>query len=89
MSLQRNGFVCDEIVLLYNVSNESPYYMYLITVKPVFINHIKQDICLLFRQVVAYCCMKVVQKALLRYFRSAMSNHLSIVISMSTEWMVA
>ena len=35
------------------------------TVKPVLSNHIKQDIYFwLFRQVVAYCCMKVVQKAL-------------------------
>ena len=32
--------------------------------------------------------MKVVQKAL-RYLHSAIINHLSIVISMSPEWMVA
>ena len=31
--------------------------------KPVFSDHIKQDLFWLFRQVVAYCCMKVVQKA--------------------------
>ena len=38
--------------------------------------------------------MKVVQKALAgvfctHYFQSAISNHLSIAISMSPEWMVA
>ena len=33
------------------------------TVKPVFSDHIKQDIFLIFRQVVAYCYMKVVQEA--------------------------
>ena len=33
------------------------------TVKPVLSDHIKQDIFWLFRQVVAYCCMKIVQKA--------------------------
>ena len=32
-------------------------------VKPVLSDHIKQDIFRLFRQVVAYCCIKVVQKA--------------------------
>ena len=32
-------------------------------VKPVLIDHIKQNIFLLFRQVVAYCCIKVVQNA--------------------------
>ena len=64
-----------------------------ITVKPVLSDHIKQDIFWLFRQVVAYCCMKVVQKSscrsFLRYFHSAISNHLSIAISMSPEWMAA
>ena len=38
------------------------------TVKLVLIDHIKQDIFQLFRQVVAYCCMKVVQKAPVRAF---------------------
>ena len=33
------------------------------TVKPVLRDHVKQDTFWLFRQVVAYCCMKVVQKA--------------------------
>ena len=33
------------------------------TVKPVLSDHIKQDIFWLLGQVVAYCCMKVVQKA--------------------------
>ena len=42
----------------------------------------------LFRQVVSYCCMKVVLKAH-AYFHSAISNHPSIAISMSPEWMVA
>ena len=32
-------------------------------VKPVLSDHAKQDIFWLFRQVDAYCCMKVVQKA--------------------------
>ena len=32
-------------------------------VRPVLSDHIKQDIFWLFRQMVAYCCMKVVQKA--------------------------
>ena len=69
------------------------------TVKPVLSDHIKQDIFFFFfRQVVASCYMKVVQKGLpagafsrsfLHYFHSAISNHLSITISMSTEWMVA
>ena len=44
-------------------------------------------ISLFSRQVVAYCCMKVVQKA--ATFIHAKSNHLFIAISMSPEWMVA
>ena len=44
------------------------------TANPMFSDHIKQYIFLVFRQVVAYCFMKVVQKA-----------H---AISMSHEWMV-
>ena len=41
-----------------------------------------------YRQVIAYCCMKAVQ-LYLHYFHSAISNHLSIAISMSPEWVVA
>ena len=61
-----------------------------ITVRPVLSDHIKQDIFWLFRQVVAYCCMIVVQKAhaFLHYFHSAISSHLSIAISISPELMV-
>ena len=51
------------------------------TVTPVFNDHIKQDTFWLFRQVVAYCCVRF-----LHYFHSALSNYL--VISMSPEWMV-
>ena len=43
----------------------------------------------LFRQVVAYCCMTEMQKAFSALLHSAMNNHLSIVITMPTEWMVA
>ena len=60
------------------------------TVNPVLSDQ-QHDIFWLFRQVVAYCCMKVVQiaHAFLHYFHPAISNHLSIAISMSPEWMVA
>ena len=33
------------------------------TVKPLLSGHIKQDTFWLFKPLVAYCCMKVVQKA--------------------------
>ena len=48
----------------------------------------KRHIFGFFRQVVAYCCMKVVQKAPVGA-HSAISNHLSIAISMSPECKVA
>ena len=52
------------------------------TVKPVFSNHIKLRFWP-FRQVVAYCCMKVVFRSFLSYFHSAISNHLSLVSDFS------
>ena len=55
------------------------------TVKPVLSDHMKLDICLAFIQVVANCCMKVVQQSFLCYFNSAISNHLYKAISMSPE----
>ena len=65
------------------------------TVKPVLSDHIKQDIhvllafqtdgCLLLHESSAESsCM-----SFLHYFHSAISNHLSIAISMSHKWMVA
>ena len=62
------------------------------TVKPVSSNHIKRYIflafqtgsCLLLHESSAESsCM-----SFLHYFHSAISNHLSIAISMSPEWMV-
>ena len=65
---------------------------YTFTVKPVLSDHIKQDIFLAFQGGCFdnNCCMKVVQKALpYMYLHAAIfSNHLSIAISMSPEWMV-
>ena len=66
------------------------------TVKPVLSDHIKQDIflafqtggCLLLHESIAERSV-LVQKArklcFLQYFHSAISNHLSIAISMSPE----
>ena len=63
------------------------------TVNPVFSDHIKQYIfwdfltggCLLLHESSAEsACI-----SFLHYFQSAISNHLSIVISLSHEWMVA
>ena len=70
------------------------------TVQPVLSNHIKKTYFWLFRLVVAYCCMKLVQKAPAGRCRtllqegafcatfilySAISNHRSKVMSMSPE----
>ena len=63
------------------------------TVKPVLSDHIKQDIfldfqtggCLLLHEngAESYC------RSFMRYFLSAISNNLTIAISMLPEWMVA
>ena len=61
-------------------------------VKPVLSDHIKQDIfsvfqtdgCLLLHESSA----DSFQMSFLHFFHSAISNHLSIAISMSPKWMV-
>ena len=57
------------------------------TVKPVLSDHIKQDFktggCLLLHESSAES-----SRSFLHYFHSAISNHLSITISMSSECMV-
>ena len=63
------------------------------TVKPVLSDHIKQDIflafqtggCLLLHKSSAECSCR----SFLHYFHSAISDHLSIAISMTPEWVVA
>ena len=63
------------------------------TVKPVLSDHIKQDIfldfqtggCLLLHE----SSTRSSCRSFLHYFHSAISNHLSIVISMLPDWMVA
>ena len=59
-------------------------------VKPVLSNHIKQDIFLAFQT--CGCLLlhesSAESRSFLRYFHSAISNHLSITISISPEWMV-
>ena len=65
-----------------------------ITVRPVLSDHIKQDIflafqtggCLLLHESSAESSSS---RSFLCFFHSAISNHLSILISMSSEWMVA
>ena len=60
------------------------------TVKPVLSNHIKQDINLAFQT--CGCLLlneSSAESSFLRYFHSAISKHLSIEISMSSEWVVA
>ena len=57
------------------------------TVKPRLSNHINKTYIWLFRQVVAYCCMKVMQRAPAD-IHLAIGNHLSIVISISPDWML-
>ena len=65
----------------------------LCTVKPVFSNHIKQYIFLAFQS--GGCLLLHLNSAesscvsFLHYFHAAISNHLSIAISMSPDWMVA
>ena len=63
------------------------------TVKPVLSDHIQEDIfftfqtvgCLLLHEGSAESsCM-----SFLHYFHSAISNHLSIAISMSPKWIIA
>ena len=67
------------------------YYWYKYTVKPVLRHHIKQDIFLAFQT--GGCLLlhegSAESRSFLRYFHLAISNHLSIVISMSPELMVA
>ena len=63
------------------------------TVKPVLSDHIKQNIflafqtggCLLLHESSAESSCR----SFLHFFHSVISSHLSIVISMSPEWMVA
>ena len=59
-------------------------------VKPVLSDHIEQDIFLAFQT--GGCLLlhesSAESRSFLRYFHSAISNHLSITISMSPEWMV-
>ena len=63
------------------------------TVKPVLSDHIKQDIFLAFQT--GGCLIRHESSAessclrFLHYFHSAISNHLSMVISMSPKWMAA
>ena len=63
------------------------------SVKPVLSDHIKQDIFLAFQT--GGCLLLPESSAegscmsCMHYFRSAISNHLSIAISMSPKWMVA
>ena len=57
-----------------------PFSKYI--VKPVFSDHIKQDIFLAFQ---AGGCLLLHE----HYFHSAISNYLSITMSMSPEYMVA
>ena len=56
------------------------------TVKPVLSDHMKQDICFAFQT--GGCLLLHESRSFLRYFHSAISNYLSIAISMSPEWMV-
>ena len=58
-------------------------------VKPVFSDHIKQDICLAFQTGGCLLLYGGSAESFLRYFHSAISNHLLTAISMSPEWMVA
>ena len=63
------------------------------TVKPVFSDHIKQDIILAFQTggclLLHECSAESSCMSFLHYFHSAISNHLSIAMSMSPEWTVA
>ena len=74
------------------------------TVKPVFSDHIKQDIFLAFQtggclslheSSAESSCLSLLESSaesscisFLHYFHAKISNHLSIVMSMSPEWMV-
>ena len=57
-------------------------------VKPVLSDHIKQDILLAFQTGDCLLLHESSAESFLRYFHSAISNHLSIAISMSYEWTV-
>ena len=67
--------------------------IFIITVKPVLSSHIKHDIFLAFQT--GGCLLLHESSAesscisFLYYFQSAISNHLSIGMSMCSEWMVA
>ena len=58
------------------------------TVKPLLSDHIKQDMFLAFQTDLCLLLIPAKLSALL-LFHAAISNHLSIAISMSPEWMVA
>ena len=59
------------------------------TVKPILSDHIKQDIVLAFQTGGFLLPHESSAESFLCYFHSAISNHLSIAISMSPEWIVA
>ena len=60
------------------------------TVKPVLSDHIlQQGIFLAFQTAGCLLLHESRAESFLYYFQSAISNHLSIAISMSPEWMVA
>ena len=61
------------------------------TVNPVLSDHIKQDIFFFAFQTGGRSLLNEssAESSVLRHFHSAISNHLSKVISMSPEWMVA
>ena len=66
----------------------SPHFFLLLpnTVKPVLSDHIRKDIFLAFQT--GGCLLlpeSIAESSFLHYFHSALSNHLSIAISMSTE----
>ena len=63
------------------------------TVKPVLSDHIKLDIFLAFQTggclLLHESSAENTCRSFLHYFHAAISNHLSIAISMSPEWVVA
>ena len=56
-------FLADTENYVPTIKTKVTFRMFIAKVKPVSSDHVNQDILSLFRQVVAYCCMKVVQKA--------------------------
>ena len=58
-------------------------------VKPVLSDHMKQDIFLAFKTGGCLLLHESSAESSCMSFHSAISNHLSIAISMSREWMVA